>query len=481
MAGIKKNFVYQSIYQITTIILPLITSPYIARVLGANGVGIYSYTYSIAYYFSLFALLGIANHGNRTIAIHRDDPDELSKAFSALMVAHCTMSIIAILAYYLYVALYVTEDKSCFLVQGLWVISSLFDVSWFYFGLEQFKLTVIRSTVIKIIMTIAVFIFVRTNNDVWIYSLIMAGGTFLSQAVLWPFLRKNVKWCKVSWSGVRQHIKPLLVLFIPSIAVSLYKYMDKIMLGIMTSKTEVGFYENSERAINIPVSLINSFGMVMLPKMSNLLTKGDGKKGKEYIASSMELVMCLACAMTFGMCGVADNFSVLFWGKEFISSGSILKILSITIYFVAFANVLRTQFLIPVAKNGLFVTSVCIGAAINLAANSLAIPYLGPYGAATGTVFAEISVCVVQAIGCRNELSIKRYMAESAPFLIFGLLMFGVVRCIDYLVVSNFWALILQISIGAMVYLLCCFTYFKKTDNRIALGIINLFLSKVKR
>lgn len=479
MSGIKKNFAYQSIYQITTIILPLITSPYIARVLGAEGVGIYSYTYSIAYFFSLFALLGIANHGNRMIAIHRDDKNELSKAFSELMVVHCAVSVVAVIAYYLYVIFFVTENKLYSLVQGFWVISSLFDVSWFYFGLEQFKLTVIRSTAVKIIMTLAVFIFVNNSSDVWKYATIMAGGTFLGQAILWPFLKRYVQLCKVTWLGVKRHIKPLLILFIPTIAVSLYKYMDKIMLGMITEMTEVGFFENAERAINIPISIINSFGIVMLPKMSNLFAKGDNIRGKEYIASSMELVMCLTSAMSFGMCGVANNFTILFWGEEFTASGEIIKVLTVVIFFWAFSNVLMLQYLIPIGKNSLFVTSVCAGAVINLVINAIAIPHYASLGAAIGTVFAEISVCLVQAYGCRKELPIGKYIMVSIPYFFIGAIMFALVRGIDFLIEPRFLALTLQICCGALFYSLSCYVYFRKTDNRIALDIVDSLIEKI--
>lgn len=481
MAGVKKNFAYQSIYQITTIVLPLITSPYVARVLGASGVGTYSYTYSIAHYFSLFALLGISTHGNRVVAMNRDDPEKLSRTFSELMIVHCAVSFLAVALYYSYVALFGGADKIYLYIQGLWVISSLLDVSWFYFGLEQFKMTVIRSTAIKILSTIAVFLFVKTSDDVAVYCFILAFGTALSQLILWPFLRRNVKFSAVSWEGIRSHIKPLLVLFIPSIAVSLYKYMDKIMLGAMTVKAEVGFYENAERAINIPVSIINSFGVVMLPKMSNMLVKGQAEKGKQYIGASMELIMCLTSAMAFGMCAVADNFSQIFWGIEFAESGAIIKLLTITIFFTSFANVLRMQYLIPVGKNSIFVYSVCIGAVINLIANYFAIPRMASYGAAIGTILAEIAVCVVQCIGCRKDLDIKNYIRKSVPFLLIGLIMFLAVGCIGSFIGSRMVALLAQVATGVFVYCGLALIYFLKTKNIYVIGMIKSVFNKYYR
>ena len=481
MASIKKNFAYQSIYQVTAIILPLVTSPYIARVLGAGNIGIYSYTYAIAYYFMLFALLGISNHGNRMIAAVRDDYDKLCTVFSELMVVHCAAGFLAVAAYYLYVMWFAHEDTVIFIIQGLWVLSSFFDVSWFFFGMEKFQITVIQSTGIKILMTICIFLFVKNTDDLWVYVLIMAGGTFLSQVALWPFMRKYVRFRKVTWTGIVKQIKPMLLLFVPCIAVSIYKYMDKIMLGNMTTKTDVGLYENAERAINIPISIINSFGVVMLPRMSNLLANGNKEKGKQYIGMSMEMVMCLAVAMAFGMAGVAENFSVLFWGKEFLLSGKVIQLLSVSMIFWAFANILRTQYLIPKGKNNVFVWSVCLGAIINLIINYLTIPRFSSMGAAIGTIFAEATVCIVQAIAVRKELPIDQYAKKMIPFIFIGAGMYIVVYGIDYLFANRLEALMVQICVGGLFYCGISYIYFKKEKNMFVLNTVQGIMKKILR
>lgn len=481
MAGVKKNFAYQSIYQVTTIILPLITSPYVARVLGAEKIGIYSYTYAIAYYFSLVALLGINNHGNRVIAGVRDNPQLLKQTFSELLFVHCFIAGIAVIAYYVYFFCFVGEDRLCAAIQGLWVIASFFDVSWLFFGLEKFKLTVIRSTVVKIMITISVFLFVHQKEDIWIYCLIMAGGTFISQVILWPFIRQYLDLKTVTLSGARKHIRPLLILFIPAIAVSLYKYMDKIMLGIMTTKLQVGFYENAERAINIPISIIGAFGTVMLPKMSNLAAKGDDKQSNRYIAISMEFVMCLTCAMAFGMAAVANKFSVVFWGNEFIECGGLIQVLCISVVFVAFANILRMQYLIPQKMDSAFIVSVFTGAIVNLIVNYLLIGKYAARGAAIGTVAAELSVCVVQAFWVRKKLPIRTYIKTSFPFVVFGTIMYIAVRIIGNVVTNVVIALLVQIFVGAVLFCMLCFVYFRKTGNQYFNSMLEQLNCKLKK
>lgn len=230
--------------------LPLFTSPYISRVLGAEGLGINSYYYSIANYFVLFAMLGIKNHGNRLISTVRNDKEKLNKEFSSLLILHIVASAFILIFYILFCLFFVeSENRIYALIQGIYVIAAVFDINWLFFGLEQFKLTVTMSSIVKILTFASIFLFVRQKSDLWIYALIMALGNAISQSLVWLYLKRYVKIVKIKLNDMKEHIKPLLVLFIPVLAISIYKIMDKIMLGQITSKTEVGYYENAEKII----------------------------------------------------------------------------------------------------------------------------------------------------------------------------------------------------------------------------------------
>lgn len=303
----------------------------------------------------------------------------------------------------------------------------------------------------------------------------MAGGTFASQIVLWPFIKKHFDIKLVTWNETKKHIKPLLILFIPAIAVSLYKYMDKIMLGIMTTKTQVGFYENAERAINIPISIIGAFGTVMLPKMSNLAAKKDEEESQRYIMLSMEFIMCLTIAMAFGMAAVANSFSLLFWGDQFAECGALIQVLSFSVIFLAFANILRMQYLIPQKKDWIYIMSVFTGAFVNLIINALLISKLQALGAALGTVAAELSVCAVQTICVSSKLPVKVYIKKAMPFLGFGVLMYITLFFIEKMGFSLISEFCIQLILGCSVYCLCCFLYFKKINHEYFNVIINKF------
>ena len=217
--SVKKNFMYQMVYEILILILPFITSPYIARTIGAEGLGIYSYSYSVANYFVLFSMLGLKNYGNRKIAQNRDDRKTLNDTFSNLVVLHICVSLLVSFVYIDYIV-FIAENKIYALIQLLVVISSLFDISWFYFGIEKFKMIVTRNIIVKIVNIACVFIFVKRSEDLWIYCLIMALGMLISQVLLWIPLRNYVSFVKPKWKKIKEHIKPLLILCSFSMQVS---------------------------------------------------------------------------------------------------------------------------------------------------------------------------------------------------------------------------------------------------------------------
>lgn len=466
MNSIKKNFIYNSLYQILIMFIPLITTPYISRVLGANGIGTYSYAYSIASYFVLFIMLGINNYGNRTIARIRDDNDELSKSFWSIYAMQFFLGIIVNIFYVLYV-FKISNDIYVSLSMFFYVLSATFDINWLFFGLEKFKMTVIRNTVIKIVTTICIFLFVKTSNDIIIYCLIMTIGMLFSQIVLWPYVLKNIKLYRPNFCDVKKHIKPNLVLFITVIAVSLFNIMDKIMLGLMTSKIEVGFYDSSQKIIAIPTALITSLGTVMLPRMSNMVEK-DEKQSNKLIYISIIFAMFLSTSMCFGIMGVSREFVPVFYGKGYEKCIMLFLILLPTCLFLAFANVIRTQYLLPHQMDRAYVVSAILGATVNVIGNLIMIPKYGSIGASISTLLAEAVVCFYQSNSVKKYQPILFYITKSIPFLVSGITMF-ICLFIVSLDFSNVISLAIKIIMGACIYfiiLICQLVVYKIIKKR---------------
>lgn len=451
---------YNVLYQLLLIILPLITTPYISRVLGSEGLGTYTYTYTIANYFMLVAMLGVKNYGNRSVAAVRDDKKMLTRVFWEIYGLQFMCSVLAMVVYLGYVLIVEIEYQIIALIQGIYVFSGLLDISWLFFGVEKFKITVTRNIVIRLIDLACVFIFVRTRGDLWKYALIMTLGTLCSQGYLWFYVRRLVGWYQPKLVELKKHIVPELILFIPIIAVSLYTMMDKVMLGQMSTMSEVGYYEGAAKILNIPAGVITALGTVMLPRMSNLAARGKIKESGQYIYNSMIFAMFLASGMMFGIAGIAEDFVPIFLGEEYESCVLLIRVMAPTVPFVSWANVIRTQYLIPNHEDKSYIISVVLGAIANLAVNFSLIPSLGALGAIIGTVCAEGTVCVSQTLLVRKKLELTRYLKSTVMYFAFGAVMFLIICAIHRMIADTVSALVAEILVGGGAYVFMAGVYF---------------------
>jgi Membrane protein involved in the export of O-antigen and teichoic acid len=477
MNSIIKNYIYNTGYQLLTILIPIITTPYIARVIGSSGMGKYTYENSIAYYFVMFIMLGLNNYGNRTIARVRDDKEAMSKNFCEIYLMQMIIGIVVTILYFIF-CIISAKNNSLRWIMIIYVFSAVVDINWFFFGLEKFQLIVLRNTIIKIITTICIFTFIREKKDLYLYVIILLSGTFISNLMLWIIVFNNIILIKVRFSNVIQHLKNNLLLFIPIVAVSLYKYMDKIMLGILSEIKQVGFYEYSEKIIQIPMALVNSLGTIMLPKMSNLVVNNRNKDEERYISNSILFAGFSSSSLCFGLMGIAKEFVPFFYGNGYSICVYLFYILLPSCCFIAFANVIRTQYLIPHRMDIIYIKSVILGAIVNFIFNIILILHFQAIGAAIATLMAEILVCLYQAVKLKDILNISQYVKDTIPFITAGIIMLIVLIKIPTLEENLFITIIIKIIVGSITYL---------TVLRINLQLrkeelkkIRIILSKVK-
>ena len=465
---IRNNYLYNVVYLLLTIIIPLVTTPYISRVLGAEKIGIYSYRMSIAQYFVMFSMLGIVNYGQRTCAAVRDDKSRLSQTFCEIYGCQVITSAVSLLAYFVLTTVLNGEQKLIGTVLIFYILSALLYISWFFYELEVFKIITIRNTIIKLVSVVCIFTFVKSAADLWKYALIMSLGTTVGVAIYWPLLNKWIFPVKFEKKNIIKHVKPILILFIPVVAVSLYRYMDKIMLGVLATKIETGYYENAEKLVNMPLGFINALGIVMLPRMSNLLSKEDTEnEAKKIIDYSMLFVCFLSCGMAFGISAVAPNIVSILMGEKFAKCSIIIRVLSMSMLFFSFANVIRTQYLIPQKKDKSYIISVFSGAIVNLVVNYMLIPKMQSTGAAIGTVMAEFTVCAIQTVAVAKEIPIKRYAMRGVPFIFIGGSMYVGVTKLSRLSANVFVTLVVQVLVGILIYGILSLLYVFCTDKKL--------------
>ena len=454
MVSVKKNFIYNTAYNLLSLIIPFITTPYISRMLGPEGVGAYSYTYSIAYYFVLFTMLGLTKYGNRTIAAIRDDQNAVNKTFSEIYVMQVITGIVSVSIYTICLVGVFEKYKFLLFIQLIYVLSAVFDVSWFFFGIEQFKSTVLRNVIIRVFNVAALFLFVKKADDVAIYCLIMAASTFITQISLWPVLLKRfVRFEKPTVQGVCSHIKMNLILFIPTIAVSLYKIMDKIMIGAYIDAVEVGYYENAEKIINIPMTLVTALGTVMLPRMTYFISTGNKKEEKRYIDITMSFMLWITCAMACGIIAIADVFVPFFLGEKFIESIMIVYILAPTMIFISWGNVISNQILIPRKKDRSYIIIVMSGAIVNLCVNMMLIPKIGADGAAYATLLTEAIVMIGYSVAAGKYFEWKRCVVRLGMYGALGVTMVLIVKNGIHFTDNIVWLIMGKIVAGGVYYL----------------------------
>lgn len=475
----KKNLIYNMIYQVVVLILPLITSPYLSRIVGASGIGTYSYYYSIAFYFVHISMLGILNLGNRAIAKCRDDKLERSKTFSSNYYLQAVISVIVLVIFTVYAIFFTGEDQLIACLFILYVASAFFDVSWLYFGMQLFKVTSIRQVIVRLLTFISIFIFVKSADDLWVYTLIMSLGYLLSAFSLWIMMWNKVTFVKVPPKEVLKNLVPSIVLFVPIIATSIYRVLAKIMIGAFCTMEDVGYFENAEKMITISLGLISAFSAVLMPKISTLISKGENERAKKLLNSSMELAMCIGIALAFGIACVSKEFVPIFFGEEFTPSIFLSIVLCTTIPFITWACIVRTLYLIPVEKDKIYLQSVVVGAILDLICNFIFIPWLGVRGATIGTILAEISVAVYQTICVRKKLPILKYIKQTVWFTIFGALMAVLVRLIALVLPYSIWGLIVEVIVGAIIYLTLSLIYFIITKNEILFDLIGTLKRKL--
>lgn len=468
--SLKKNFILNSAYQILLTVTPLLTAPYLSRILGPDQNGVFSYTQSIANYFVLFAMLGMSTYGVRTIALCGNDRTIRTKVFWSAYFSQLLIASISFVLYLLYVVLVHAGDLRCSVLWGMWVLSAALDVSWLLFGCEEFKVPTIRSFITKLASLLIIFCFVKQPEDVWIYVLAIAGSYLVNAILIWPFVNAYVDYYRPKWDEIKRHFLPNLRLFIPVIAVSFYTSLDRIMLGSMSTMTEEGYFQYSEQICRMPLNVITALGTVMMPRMASLMADGENVKAKELLDLSLWLMLACACAFAFGIASVAPEFVPVFFGNGYDKCKILIYIMALIIPIISITNVIGKQYLLPGRQDHKYTISLITGAAINVVLNLTLIPRVASIGTAVATVAAETTILIVQAAYVFRELPLASYFKKTVPFVMIGAAMAVAVRSCARRLTSvygvNVGVLLAEIGVGALCYLVLALLYCFATKNR---------------
>ena len=451
--SIKKNFIYSTFYQILTMILPLITTPYVSRVLGADGIGTYSYTSSLQTYFSLFAALGVLSYGQREISRNRDDAQKRSRLFweiELMVVATTTVT----LAVWLIFSFCYIEYTMFFVILSINIVAVVFDVSWFFSGLEEFQYIVIKNTIVKLARVGLLFILIREKGDLLLYIGLMAGGTLAGNISMWTKLPKFVKKVPLKTLHIHHHIKESFIYFIPTIATSVYTVLDKTMIGIITNNSyENGYYEQATKIINMAKALaFTSLNSVMGARTAYLFKENRTAEVHKKIEDSLNYIILMSVGMCFGLIGVADGLVPWFFGNGYEAVAGLLKLFSPIIVIVGISNCLGSLYYSPVGKRATSAKFIICGSVCNLIFNMIFIPKLGATGAALGSLFAETIITVLYIAFSDGYATVAMLVKLSWKRIVAAIGMLMVVLQFYKLLQATMILTIVQLFAGVAVY-----------------------------
>ncbi len=461
--NVKTNLIFQLFYRVLTVITPLITTPILSRSLGSEKLGVYSASLAFVNYFMLFAMLGIENYGNRSIAAVQGDKKLMQRLFWNVYAIQLIASVLSILGYGISLLLVDNERFLITLFQGLWLISNLINVNWFFFGTEQFRITVIRNTIIKILTVVLIVLLIKSPNDLYIYAIIMAGDAILSNLIMLPFLRKNLGFEKPSFPLMREHIKPIMILFIPILAMSIFHIMDKTMLDVLSTEQNSGFYYAADKLINIPMAAIAALGTVMLPRIANMMGNSKNKNNVSLVlGKSTELMFFLASAVGMGIAAIAKEFVPFFFGDGYEPCVKLIYWFVPVLFVKAISELIRTQYLVPAHEDKKYTLAIISGAVVNLFANYFLIRAFGALGAVLGTLIAETVVSIAQIILTYREIKFLNFILQNIWYVVLSLVMLAVVRIAAFTFnIPDIYKIIVMIVVGGLTYMLLCIIVWK--------------------
>lgn len=417
--SVKFNFIMNFILTATNFIFPLITFPYVSRIIFADGTGKVAFASSIAAYFMMIASLGIPTYGIRACAKVRDDKEKLSKLTQELLILHAITTTITLFVFL--IAIFTIEkleqEKTLMLVNAFSILLNVFGANWLYSALEQYSYITVRSILFKVISIILMFAFVHEKSDYIIYGCITILASVGSNVLNFINLRKHISFQRFQNYEFKKHLKPIMVFFAQSVAISIYTNLDTVMLGFMTNDFEVGYYNAAIKIKNILLSLVTSLGTVLLPRLSYYIQNDFKEEFDNLIKKSFEVVWLISLPLTIYFVIFAKDSLIFLSGESFVGATLAMQLITPTIFFIGLSNITGMQILTPIGKEKYVVVSVIVGAVIDLFANMMFIPLMGSAGASLGTLLAEIGVLFVQIhylkdmlIGVLNKLEIYKIM-----------------------------------------------------------------------
>ncbi len=406
--SIRINFIMNVILTLSSIVFPLITFPYVSRILLAEGTGKVAFALSVVLYFNMFSKLGIPVYGIRECARVRDDKEKLTMVYQELLLISLIMSAVTylVLAGSVYFIPKLRSEKELYIVLGSLIWLETIGVEWLYKGLEQYTYIAVRSVIFKAIGIAAMFVMVTKRSDYVRYAIVMIIASYLSYVLNFINVRKYVFVKPLGNYDFSRHLKSIMIFFAMSCATTIYTNLDSVMLGFMTSDDQVGLYYAATRVKYLLVCVVTSLGAVLLPRLSWYIEQHKKEEFEKMCKKAMNLIFLSALPLMTYFMLFSKTVLLILSGTGFLSAGSSMRIIMPTLLLIGITNVLGIQVLVPTGREKYVLYSEIAGAVTDLILNALLIPVYKADGAAIGTLVAEAVVLLVQVWALRKDVVI---------------------------------------------------------------------------
>lgn len=479
----RSNAVYVMFAQVAIVLTPLVLTPYLTRVIGAEGLGLYSFSFTTASAFMIVGQLGVQLYGRREIAKCNGDRAAQTRVFWEL-VTLVWRAFSIILPVFVIVALhgpFEEQARLALLIQIVLLLSGALDVSWLFHGVEKFKLLTISMVITRLLSLLFVFIFIENSEDTLKYVGIMATAFLFAQALPWVFVRRFVgqvtarDW--VEWWRLRE----LWHFLVPAVALQSFGVTSVVVITMWASLTDVGIYDVAFRLARAPIAFITAFGIVLLPRATRMLTKGGSNQGQKLLRQGMSVTMFLASAFCFALIGIADSFIPLFAGTGFESAVPVLRVLSLTLLVIGWGNVLRTQIILPGGLDRLYASSLVGGLLLTILLSIVFINLFGLLGVAFAFLTGELFTAVIQARAVRNRAPILSLLFQASRYVGAGCAAAVTMVMLQTTQLAGVPLLAIQGLCGAAVFLLATIGFEAISKEQYVLGEVVKVLRKFGR
>lgn len=464
---LMQNIVYNGIYQVFVLLMPIITIPYVTRIFTADDLGVNSYTLSIVQVFVALSFFGLNHYGGREIAFATNTKNR-NNTFWEIWFLQIVTTVISY-TLFLFIVPTIAEEYTNFLyIQGFLILLNMLEVSWFFIGIEEFKNVVLRNTTVKILMTTLIFLVIKENDQLWLYMTLNVLGVLVGNVTLMISLRKKILKPSINWINLKKHLKGSLIFLIPQLSFLAYGTLDKVILGTLSDIDQVAFYSQSKQIVSIATGLVTSATTVLLPRMASLKSKGYHEEFDQLFAQGLRYTLLLSFYIVAGIIAVSPSFVHWFFGPSFVTIVPMMQVTAIIGVFIPFNMMLGNVLLLPMKKEKIVVKAAVYAAIFSIIMNVSLNALFGAWG-------AIITICLVEGLSMcyrlyhsRKLYDFKQEQSHFIQILISFASSIVVVFIINKFLPTTFSATIISGSVVTIIF----FGMLILMKNNVLLGII---------